>query len=165
MIEPANDKPSFKQIDADDMLSRIQDMPWQCQQAWEMATNFDLPQSHSGINKVIIIGMGGSAIGGDFIKSMVMTEAAATRCRIVMVAIHSAKPTVDLFKFFWREIELLGARVYEPEDFEHAIQLISSGAIDCQSMITDIQPLDKITSAFEALSSNAQAMKSLIQCS
>lgn len=94
-----------------------------------------------------------------------MTEAAATRCRIVMVAIHSTKPAIDLFKFFWREIELIGARVYEPKDFEQGIQMIASGAIDCKSMITDIRPLDKITSAFEALSGNAQAMKSLIQCS
>ena len=94
-----------------------------------------------------------------------MTEAAATRCRIVMVAIHGSKPTVDLFKFFWREIELLGARVYEPEDFEQAIEMIASGAIDCTAMITDVRPLEQITGAFEALSGNAQAMKSLIKCS
>ncbi len=93
-----------------------------------------------------------------------MTEAAATRCRIVMVAIHSTKPTVDLFKFFWREIELLGARVYEPEDFDQAIALVASGAIDCNSMITDVRPLDEITGAFKALSGSTPAMKSLIKC-
>jgi hypothetical protein len=37
-----------------------------------------------------------------------------------------------------------------------------SGAIDCNSMITDVRPLDEITGAFEALSGNAPAMKSLI---
>jgi 2-desacetyl-2-hydroxyethyl bacteriochlorophyllide A dehydrogenase len=94
-----------------------------------------------------------------------MTEAAATRCRIVMVAIHGTKPTVDLFKFFWREIELFGARVYEAEDYEQAIKMVASGAIDCKSMITDIRPLEKITGAFQALSGNAQVMKSLIKCS
>ncbi len=94
-----------------------------------------------------------------------MTEAAATRCRIVMVAIHGTKPTVDLFKFFWREIELFGARVYEAEDYEQAIKLVASGAIDCKAMITDVRPLEKITEAFEALSDNARAMKSLIKCS
>jgi 2-desacetyl-2-hydroxyethyl bacteriochlorophyllide A dehydrogenase len=91
-----------------------------------------------------------------------MTEAAATRCRIVMVAIHATKPEVDMFKFFWREIELFGARVYEPDDFEQGIQLISSGAIDCNAMITDVRPLEEITDAFEASGENAQAMKSLI---
>jgi 2-desacetyl-2-hydroxyethyl bacteriochlorophyllide A dehydrogenase len=94
-----------------------------------------------------------------------MTEAAAVRGRIVMVAIHGTKPTVDLFKFFWRELELFGARVYESQDYEQAIKMVASGAIDCKSMITDIRPLEKITSAFQALSGNAQVMKSLIKCS
>jgi len=93
-----------------------------------------------------------------------MTEAAATRCRIVMVAIHDTNPTVDLFKFFWREIELLGARVYEPEDFDRAISLVAAGAIDCNSMITGVRSLDEISGVFEALSGNAAAMKTLIKC-
>ncbi len=94
-----------------------------------------------------------------------MTEAAATRCRIVMVAIHDTNPTVNLFKFFWREIELLGARVYEPQDFDQAIALVASGVIDCNSMITDVRSLDEITGAFEVLSGNPPAMKTLIKCS
>lgn len=94
-----------------------------------------------------------------------MTEAAATRCRIVMVGIHGTRPTVDLFKFFWRELELLGARVYKPEDYDQAIKMVASGVIDCEAMITDVRPLEKIAGAFEALSGNAQAMKSLIKCS
>jgi len=93
-----------------------------------------------------------------------MTEAAATRCRVVMVAIHGTKPSVDLFKIFLREIELLGARVYEPKDYDHAIALVASGAIDCNSMITDVRPLDEITGAFEALSGNTPGMKTLIKC-
>ena len=31
-----------------------------------------------------------------------MTDCAATRGRIVMVAIHASKPEVDMFRFFWR---------------------------------------------------------------
>jgi (R,R)-butanediol dehydrogenase / meso-butanediol dehydrogenase / diacetyl reductase len=95
-----------------------------------------------------------------------MTEAAAVRGRIVMVGIMGGvKPQVDLFKFFWRELQLLGARVYEAADYEKAIELIVSGAIDCEALITDIQELEDITKAFQALDGNATAMKSLIKCS
>lgn len=95
-----------------------------------------------------------------------MTEAAAVRGRIVMVGIMGGqKPAVDLFKFFWRELELLGARVYEAVDYEKAIDLVVSGAIDCEALITDIQDLEDITKAFQALEGNATAMKSLIKCS
>jgi len=95
-----------------------------------------------------------------------MTEAAAVRGRIVMVGIVGGrKPEVDLFRFFWRELELMGARVYEAVDYEKAIELIVSGAIDCEALITDIQDLEDITKAFQALDGNATAMKSLIKCS
>ncbi len=93
-----------------------------------------------------------------------MTEAAACRGRIVMVAIHPKKPEIDMFKFFWRELELLGARVYAPEDYEHAIKLVTSGGIDADTMITDVGSLETIQASFEALEGNPSSMKSLIKC-
>ncbi len=94
-----------------------------------------------------------------------MTAAVATRGRIVMVAIHATKPEVDLFQFFWKEIEMLGARVYEPEDYDEAIKLVASGDIDAKTLITGIQSLSEIGDAFAELSSNPTAMKTLIKCS
>jgi len=94
-----------------------------------------------------------------------MTAAAATRGRIVMVAIHASKPTIDMFQFFWRELELIGARVYHPEDYEAAMALLAKGVVDCDSFITDIQGLNDIQAAFEALTQNPNAMKSMIRMS
>lgn len=92
-----------------------------------------------------------------------MTAIAATRARIVMVAIHATKPTIDLFQFFWRELQLIGARVYEAEDYEKAIDIIGSGGIDAETIITDVSPLADIQAAFEALDRSPTAMKSLIK--
>lgn len=92
-----------------------------------------------------------------------MTAAAATRARIVMVAIHAVKPQIDLFQFFWRELKLLGARVYTPADYDKAIELVASGAIDANTIITDVSPLADIQGAFEALDSSPTALKSLIK--
>lgn len=92
-----------------------------------------------------------------------MTSVAATRARIVMVAIHATKPQIDLFQFFWRELKLIGARVYEPEDYEKAISIIASGGVDADTVITDVSPLSDIQAAFEALDRSPTAMKSLIK--
>jgi 2-desacetyl-2-hydroxyethyl bacteriochlorophyllide A dehydrogenase len=92
-----------------------------------------------------------------------MTAAAATRARIVMVAIHATKPEIDLFQFFWRELKLIGARVYAPADYDKAIELVASGAIDADTIITDVSPLAEIQGAFEALDSSPTALKSLIK--
>ena len=37
--------------------------------------NFPLPQDYSAVNKVVILGMGGSAIGGDLVSSLAASEA------------------------------------------------------------------------------------------
>ncbi|HWB96206.1 MAG TPA: alcohol dehydrogenase catalytic domain-containing protein, partial [Bryobacteraceae bacterium] len=50
-----------------------------------------------------------------------MTKLARVRGRIVIVAMFPEPPKVDLFRFFWRELRLCGARVYEHQDFEKAI--------------------------------------------
>ncbi len=92
-----------------------------------------------------------------------MTAIAATRARIVMVAIHAQKPQIDLFQFFWRELQLIGARVYEAEDYDKAIAIITSGGVDADTIITDVSPLEDIQTAFEALDSSPTAMKSLIR--
>ncbi len=92
-----------------------------------------------------------------------MTAVAATRARIVMVAIHAQKPQIDLFQFFWRELRLIGARVYEPEDYEKAIAVVASGGVDADVVITDVSPLADIQAAFEALDRSPTAMKSLIE--
>nr|WP_319385100.1 alcohol dehydrogenase catalytic domain-containing protein [uncultured Roseibium sp.] len=108
----------------------------------------------------VVFEVSGSQPGVDL-----MTDAAAARGRIVMVAIHAKKPDVDMFRFFWRELELFGARVYRPEDYDQAMQLLAEGVVDCSSFITDIQPLKDIQGAFEALTQNPSAIKSMIQIS
>lgn len=90
-----------------------------------------------------------------------MTDAVRARGRIVMVAIHAKKATVDLFRFFWREVEMLGARVYEPQDYDRAIAMINEG-LPVARLITDRHPLADVQKAFEALDGNSTAMKTLI---
>jgi len=92
-----------------------------------------------------------------------MTACAATRARIVMVAIHAQKPQIDLFQFFWRELQMVGVRVYEPQDYDKAISIVASGGVDAETFITDVSPLADIQKAFESLDSSPTALKSLIK--
>ena len=93
-----------------------------------------------------------------------MTEIAAVRGRICVVAIHSDAPKVDLFKFFWKELELFGARVYEYDDFEMAIDLLAKEAFDIEPFITSVTALEDIGQAFSGMDGNPLGMKALISC-
>ncbi len=94
----------------------------------------------------------------------VMTQLPRARGRIVMVAIHAQPKSVDLFRFFWRELRLIGARVYEPQDFEEAIALAASGELPLQALITEISPLENAQQVFETIDSNPAGMKYLLAC-
>ncbi|SHJ08917.1 zinc-dependent alcohol dehydrogenase [Pseudozobellia thermophila] len=94
----------------------------------------------------------------------VMTEVAGIRGRIVMVAIHGEKKPVDLFKFFWKELELIGARVYEREDYDRAIDLVTKKELPLEDMITDVQPLTQIQEVFKKIDGNPDGLKVLMDC-
>lgn len=119
-----------------------------------------LMQATNGKGMDVVFEVSGTQPGVDL-----MTAVTSTRGRIVMVAIHASKASVDLFQFFWKEIEMIGARVYEPEDYDEAIRLVADESIGTERLITSVQQLSGIQSAFEELAGNPKAMKTLIQCS
>jgi 2-desacetyl-2-hydroxyethyl bacteriochlorophyllide A dehydrogenase len=87
----------------------------------------------------------------------------AARGRVVVVGIHATPPAVDLFRVFWRELSLIGARVYEREDYEEAVRLLAAGAIPSETLITDVVPLGAVAEAFRAMDAG-ESMKILINC-
>ena len=93
-----------------------------------------------------------------------MTELPNVRGRIVMVAIHPEPRPVDLFKFFWSEIQLIGVRLYEECDFDEAIELMGEGKLPIDSLITEIAPIEEVQATFEKIDANPDGIKYLIQC-
>lgn len=93
-----------------------------------------------------------------------MTDLLAIRGRIVVVAIYPQPTEINLFHFFWKELEMRGARVYEPEDYEKAIELIASNALPLERMVSKVEPLDALPEVFKELHSNPEAMKILMDC-
>ena len=112
-----------------------------------------------GAGADVVFEVSGSAAGADM-----MTQLGCIRGRIVVVAIFPTPQPVRLFDFFWKELRLKGARVYEPEDYEQAIALVASGTLPLERLITSVEPLDRLPSVFESLDSGAEAMKILIDC-
>jgi (R,R)-butanediol dehydrogenase/meso-butanediol dehydrogenase/diacetyl reductase len=86
------------------------------------------------------------------------------RGRLVVVAIHPQPVAVDLFRVFWRELELVGARVYERRDFERAVELLAAGAIPAPRLISAVEPLERTPEAFSRLETGADVVKVLIDC-
>lgn len=63
-----DDLGTFKELDPQDMLSEIDGLPGQLEQAWELGGRLPLPD-WQGVERVLITGMGGSAIGADLMAA------------------------------------------------------------------------------------------------
>ncbi len=112
-----------------------------------------------GAGADVVFEVSGSAAG-----ATTMTRLAGLRSRIVVVAIFSTPPPVNLFDVFWKELEILGTRVYEPEDYEKAIELLVGGRLPLPDLITSVEPLQLMPAALEQLEHNPSAMKILVDC-
>ncbi len=70
---------------------------------------------------------------------------------------------MDLHRVFWRELELIGVRVYERDDYAEAVRLVHGGQVPADRLISRIVPLAEVTRAFEALGDGGD-VKVLIDC-
>ncbi|MFC8672097.1 zinc-binding dehydrogenase [Streptomyces griseorubiginosus] len=86
------------------------------------------------------------------------------RGRLCLVAIHPRPREVNLHRFFWRELTLVGARLYDRGDFERAVALVADGTIPADRLISKVVPLPEAPAAFEALEGGGDVMKILVDC-
>lgn len=93
-----------------------------------------------------------------------MTKFASLRGRIVVVAIHADPQPVRLFDLFLKELEIRGARVYEPEDYERAIELAASGTMPLERLVSRVEPLERLPSVFTQLLAGSSDIKVLMDC-
>jgi (R,R)-butanediol dehydrogenase/meso-butanediol dehydrogenase/diacetyl reductase len=103
-------------------------------------------------------------VSGSAAAALSMTELAALRGRLVVVAIHSEPKPLRLLDFFLKELQLRGARVYEPEDYERAIHLVGSGRLPLGDLITRVEPLDRVPELLGESGGGLSGMKILVDC-
>ena len=64
----------IRAADPGNMLDRIKDLPKQVRDAWSIARAAQLPPAHGDVRNITVVGMGGSAIGGDLAAALLADE-------------------------------------------------------------------------------------------
>ncbi|MDD3994580.1 MAG: bifunctional phosphoglucose/phosphomannose isomerase, partial [Dehalococcoidales bacterium] len=70
-----NDLNVYTEYDLEKMINHLNGFPELCREAWRKAMLIKLPESYADVERVMILGMGGSAIGGDLISRLILNEA------------------------------------------------------------------------------------------
>lgn len=61
-------------MDRHGMLPRLRELPKQCAEGWQVAGHLSLPADYRDLSSILILGMGGSAIGGDLVRTLVQEQ-------------------------------------------------------------------------------------------
>lgn len=69
-----DDPTTYERIDPSGMRERIAELPAHCADAWRLARSLVLPEDYRGVREVVVLGMGGSAIGGALVSALVAEE-------------------------------------------------------------------------------------------
>ena len=65
---------AIKQADPGEMLTKIKDLPLQVRDAWKIVQGATLPPAYGDVRNITVLGMGGSAIGGEFAGALLADE-------------------------------------------------------------------------------------------
>jgi glucose/mannose-6-phosphate isomerase len=74
MMINLDDPKIYEKLDTTNLHERISELPQQCRQAWQSAKMLPLPKDFKEADKIVILGMGGSAIGGDLLRTLVSLQ-------------------------------------------------------------------------------------------
>jgi glucose/mannose-6-phosphate isomerase len=72
-----DDRSLVERLDPHGELARIEGLPEQCTESWQVASAVDLPADLGDVRQVVVLGMGGSAIGGDLLRVLAAPQSKA----------------------------------------------------------------------------------------
>jgi len=114
--------------------------------ALEARSGFDVVFECAGVGAAVNSAVASARVGG----------------RIVIVSIHKAPQPVDLQALSFRELRVLGTRVYTRFEFLEAIALLPAMANDLSKIVSSVVPFEGAQQAFEKLANGAPDLKIIV---
>ena len=74
---------TYSRLDTTDLYGRIAGLPGQITEAWSAARALDLPADYASAERIVVLGMGGSGIGGALLRALAIDLGAAIPVEVV----------------------------------------------------------------------------------
>jgi 2-desacetyl-2-hydroxyethyl bacteriochlorophyllide A dehydrogenase len=86
----------------------------------------------------------------------------APKGKVVQVGVHEEKREIDLVNVVFKEIHIMGVRVYTEGDFLEAIDILNTKGYNPQFVVTHVFPLEDVKKALDTIYSGNSVGKVLI---
>src|SRR5436853_4377519 len=63
---------TYARLDPEGLLDRIATLPQQFEEAWTAGRALELPRSFGDVDRIVVLGMGGSGIGGALLQGLAL---------------------------------------------------------------------------------------------
>ncbi len=80
---PLDSTATYARLDPSDLHGRIAALPAQIEEAWRAASDLVLPDDYHHAERVVVLGMGGSGIGGSLLRALALDLRATTPIDVV----------------------------------------------------------------------------------
>jgi glucose/mannose-6-phosphate isomerase len=80
---PLDSKDTYTRLDPTGLYGRIAALPLQIEDAWRAASALELPAGFRDAERIVVLGMGGSGIGGALLRALALDMGAATPVDVV----------------------------------------------------------------------------------
>lgn len=82
---------------------------------------------------------------------------------IVILGVYSEKPVINMHYLMEHELKIIGSLMYRHEDYEEAMEMLSSGKISTEPLITRSYPFEQYDEAYKYIDSQkGKSMKVMI---
>ena len=137
----------YARLDPSRLRERIADLPDQCWQAWQEGLAFRLPDTYAGVQAIAILGMGGSAIGGDLIAGLAPLESGppVIVCRDMSLPGWIGEKTLGIVSSYSGNTEETIAMYRQARERGACLVAMTSGGTLAQLAHQDGMPLFTVT--------------------
>ena len=137
----------YARLDPSRLRERIAGLPDQCWQAWQEGFAFRLPDAYAEAQTVAILGMGGSAIGGDLIAGLAPLESGppVTVCRDIRLPGWIGEKTLAIVSSYSGNTEETIAMYRQARERGACLVAIAGGGALAQLAQQDDVPLFTVT--------------------
>jgi 2-desacetyl-2-hydroxyethyl bacteriochlorophyllide A dehydrogenase len=102
---------------------------------------------------------------GSKFSALNLTDLLRVQGTAAIIGVHSEPVPVNLTQLAFKEITLIGSRVYTTKDFAKAIRLASTNRLGLRKLVTHILSLHDSPKGFDVMADKNSSLKVLIKCS